>query len=116
MRIPHQLQHWIDRWIYRLYVGGIVLGIAFVFVIIGVIYGSRPPHNFPIASVVEIPPNATVGEIADKLKQFEVIKSSLLFKIAIKLNNHFTTGSMGAVAGDYLFTLPDNVFSIAHRI
>lgn len=77
-----------------------LLGISFV------IYFLLPPTNFPKGILVEIPKNASFGEVADLLEAQNVVTSSFLLRVGARI-----TGSDKEIdAGKYLFeegvTLP----------
>jgi len=72
----------------------------------------QPPGNFPIGQLVSVPSGMTVTDVAESLKEQEVVRSPLAFKLLIM----FLGTERNVRAGDYLFKEPRDVFSIARAI
>jgi UPF0755 protein len=72
----------------------------------------RPPANFPVNQLVTVPEGLVLGEIAQKLEDDGVVRSSLAFRIFVTLIGRERT----AQAGDYLFKEPKDIFTIARSI
>lgn len=83
----------------------IVCVLAYVFLI-------SPPSDFPAGELVEIPENATLGEIAQHLAEEKVVRSPFMLRISVYLLGY----ERRVQFGDYLFKEPKNVFSIARAI
>lgn len=72
----------------------------------------RAPADFPIGETITIEEGSTLSDIAETLKEQDVVRSSLwLRNIVIILN-----GEDGALSGDYFLEYQENVFSMARRI
>ncbi len=70
-----------------------------------------PPLTFPSGSLLHIKEGTTVDELAETLKQKQLIHSSILFKAAIK-----AYGNGRLVAGEYFFPGAETVLTVAKRI
>lgn len=87
----------------------IVIGTVALF---GYLYAIRPPDNFPLDKLVEIPKGLTEREIAQTLKNSGVIRSPLMFRAVVKV----LRTDRQLHAGDYMFKEPEDVFSVARAI
>lgn len=91
----------------------VLIAIA-LFVILISFYAAifRAPSDFPINEIITIKEGDTLSDVADKLKEQNVIRSPLWFEsIVIMLNSE-----KGALSGDYFLGRKENIFSIARRI
>jgi len=70
-----------------------------------------PPLNFPSASLIKIKEGTTIEQLAQILKQKNIIHSTLLFEAAAK-----AYGNDRVVAGEYFFPGAQNVLTVARRI
>ena len=101
----HWLLHTNRRTIIAAMIAGVAIGAAYLFLI-------RPPQNFPVGQLVNVPEGQSVGEIAQTLQDDGVIQNALAFKVLVKLFRQ----DRSLHAGDYIFKEPLSVFSIARRI
>lgn len=83
-------------------VGG---GLLYAFVL-------SPPSSFKTPAMLVVESGTPLRSIADTLERKEMIRSSFLFTAGVVL----VRGEKGAVAGNYFFAHPQNVFTIAARI
>ncbi len=70
------------------------------------------PLNFPSASLVHISEGANITEVAQLLKQKNIIRSALLFEGLERLRG----GGAIVIAGEYFFPGPETVITVANRI
>jgi UPF0755 protein len=70
------------------------------------------PQQFPVGTVVRIPKNTSLGEVADLFAEKKVITSPFLFKAAVVAFH----GQNRIVAGDYAFSEPQNLWTIVRRL
>jgi len=89
---------------------GVTLLILVVVMLVITFWGS--PQRFPANYILQIRPGIGLNELAVELKDSGLIKSTFWFKSLLVLEG----GVKGAIAGDYRFTEPVSVFSLAHRI
>lgn len=89
-----------------------------IVIVSGTLFGSayltavRPPAQFPLNTLVSIDSGESLQTIATQLKDEQVIRSPLLFRVLVTL-----MGAQRSVhAGDYLFTEPLDIFSVARAI
>lgn len=72
----------------------------------------KAPASFPKGDIITIEEGATLTDIAQDMKEKNIVQSSLwLRNIIIMLN-----GERGVLSGDYFLKRPENVFTIAQRI
>jgi UPF0755 protein len=71
-----------------------------------------PPVEFPTNMLVGVKKGSTLEEVASSLKEKGVINSATLFEVIARLKNH---GGV-VVAGEYAFTTPQNILTVARRI
>lgn len=79
-----------------------------------VLYGLfiQAPSNFPVRTIVTIEEGASLSEIADRLDDTHVVRSSFLFK----LFNVIARNQSRILAGDYYFDEQANLFTVIARI
>lgn len=89
-------------------------GVFFVLTLFMLLFAfiATPPADFPIGGVVSIPKNATLTDITDILDRTSIIRSKDIFKLIVLMQGGVNSG----MAGDYLFTLPTNAWTVARRI
>lgn len=101
--------HWRDnaneRSVFLLVTGGAVALALYLYVI-------TPPQAFPTGELVAVPEGLSVREIGDLLQSEGVIQSSFAFRLLVK----GMRAEQVLHAGDYLFTEPKDLFSVARRI
>lgn len=69
----------------------------------------RPPENFPVGALVNIPEGATLSEVSQLLEDGGVVRSSFAFRGLVMM-----LGEERSVrAGDYMFKEPRDVFAVA---
>ncbi|MDD5067978.1 MAG: endolytic transglycosylase MltG [Candidatus Pacebacteria bacterium] len=88
-----------------LIIAGCVLLVAFYFL-------SLPPSGFPSNKIVMIESGSSLKEVGSFLKEKGIIRSSFLFDNFVILLNH----EKAVISGEYVFTKPLSVFSIAKRV
>lgn len=72
----------------------------------------RPPDNFPLGTLVSVDSGEPLRAIANNLKEQQVVRSPLALRTLVTL-----MGAQRSVhAGDYLFTEPLDVFSVARAL
>lgn len=89
--------------------------LAFVFGLAFAITASlwwQAPAKFPSNTLVKLESGQGLTSIAKILKNANIIKSEFWFKSLVVI----TGGSRGALAGDYSFDMPQNVFVVADRV
>lgn len=78
-----------------------------------ILYVSLPPHEFKEGQFdVHVADDVTLRSIAHNLMVQNVIRSDLMFRVAIYL----VPGRRGVLAGDYRFTKPESMWTIAYRM
>lgn len=101
--------HWRDnaneRSVFLLVTGGALALALYLYIIV-------PPQAFPVGELVTIPEGLSVREIGDILHREGVVQSSLAFELVVRIMRADT----GLHAGDYLFTEPRDIFSVARRV
>lgn len=70
-----------------------------------------PPLTFPSGSLLKIKEGTTVSQLAQTLKQKNLIHSALLFEVAVR-----AYGNNRIVAGEYFFPGAQTVMTVAWRI
>ena len=94
------------------FISGIVV-ISFLAIVIMCVIGSIPPKNFIEGTfTIKVTKDASISSVADKLYKYNVISSKFLFKISSVIFSR----NRGIYAGDYRFTQPQNLFTIADRM
>ncbi|OHA17665.1 MAG: hypothetical protein A2664_03540 [Candidatus Taylorbacteria bacterium RIFCSPHIGHO2_01_FULL_46_22b] len=73
---------------------------------------SSAPSSFPVNSLLTVRENTSISSVAQYLKDRHVIKSPLLFRIAVSLFNP----DNGVLSGSYYVSEPSSVFAISYRI
>lgn len=71
-----------------------------------------PPSNFPTESIITIEKGATLSEVSEQLKEEKIVRIGILLRALVSISN----GDKSVVAGDYQFSSPANVFSVARTI
>lgn len=78
-----------------------------------IVIGGKAPNSFPEKMIsVSVPKNSSLNSTADNLYSKKIISSTFLFKVFSVLLG----GSSGIRAGDYRFSEPQNVWTVAYRI
>ncbi len=72
----------------------------------------QPPDSFPLNELVEVSKGQSLGEVAQTLKEDNVVRSAFALRAIIKLMGD----ERGVRAGDYIFTEPRDIFSVAHTL
>lgn len=72
----------------------------------------RPPDDFPLNKLVTIEDGSSLSAASAHLKEEGVVRSAFAFRAVVTLAGH--EGDVHA--GDYLFTQPRNIFSVARAI
>jgi UPF0755 protein len=76
------------------------------------LYLIRPPDQFPLETIVNIPAGQTGKQVSEILQNDGVVRSAFVFRIMATLQGH----ERDLHAGDYLFTEPLDVFHVARTI
>jgi UPF0755 protein len=93
-----------DRILPASFLGGVLIFLIYFVTI-------APPLNFPNASLLKVTEGTTVEQLAQTLKQKNIIHSALLFEAAAKVY-----GNDKVVAGEYFFPGAEDVLTVARRI
>lgn len=87
--------------------------IVIVIMILVVIVLSQPPKGFPLKRIdIHIPKATSISNVAEDLYSKKMISSPFLFKVFSVI----LSSNRGIFAGDYRFTEPQNMVTIAHRM
>ncbi len=70
------------------------------------------PWSFPPHALMKVPQGSTLSSVAENLQKKGIIHSAFIFKVAMRIID----GDKGIVAGEYSFSQPQNVFTVAHRL
>ena len=89
----------------------LIVGALIVFVLADVYFFS-PPWEFPKDATIEVREGKGLAEVAHELKSKNIIRSPFWFINALIVFR----GEQSVIAGEYLFTRPLGVFSVAKRI
>lgn len=73
---------------------------------------ARPPHNFPVNTFIEIPQGSTLDEIADILKENNIIRSTRIFVSFALFYGH----EANIQAGEYFLYDPQSALTLAKRV
>lgn len=88
----------------------------FIVIIVGliaVVVLSQPPKDFPAKRIdIHVPKGTSISEATQDLYENRIISSPLLFKIF----SVFLSNNRGIFAGDYRFTEPQNLITVANRM
>lgn len=76
------------------------------------VYAIQPPDSFPLQTLVSVPEGESLKDVADTLGQDEVVRSPFMFRVLVTLMGQ----EKSVHAGDYLFTEPLDVFSVARAL
>ncbi len=87
-----------------------IAGIAIM--VLGVLYQMTPPRSFPVDQFIEIEKGSGLSTVARILKQEQVIRSSQVFQIIVKVSGN----AQSLRAGDYVFERPMSVWTIARHV
>ncbi|MBM3261273.1 endolytic transglycosylase MltG [Candidatus Kaiserbacteria bacterium] len=105
----HLSQRWVEhtnrRTIIIILVAGILAVCTYLFLI-------RPPDDFPLNHLVEVPEGQTLTQISRKLHEQGVVRSALAFRVAATLSGK----GRRMQADDYLFKEPHDLFSVIRII
>jgi len=87
------------------------LGAIFTFLILNIFF-LRAPSDLPIGSIFSLEKGSSLNKISSELYSKHIIRSEFFFKIFTVLEG----GSKGIMAGDYMITKKQNVFTVARRL
>ena len=82
-----------------------VVGLVYLFVL-------RAPDNFPTGDIITIEPGSSLSLVTKQLADAHIVRYALLLRALVTLEH----GDGSVVAGDYQFSTPANLFSVAHII
>ena len=71
-----------------------------------------PPADFPVTALVKIHKGATLSEVAQHFKEEHLVRSGFMLKAAIVASG----GQRSVIAGNYFFSGPQNVLTVARRL
>lgn len=89
----------------------VILVITAIF-LLTTIYYSIAPNNFPKREILVIKQGVYLADVANILKEKNIIKSTILFKVYLMLSS----GHRQVVSGNYLFDKPQSSLKVASRI
>lgn len=69
------------------------------------------PIDFPSGGYLHIPPNQTVAQVAQTLKDHRIIRSTAVFEALVQVLSHNRT-----YAGEYFFSGKENAIEVARRM
>lgn len=98
-------EHANRRSIIALTLAGVLAALLYIYVI-------QPPEDFPAGELVSVDSGQSLKEVADLLYNEQVIRSPMAFRALVTIFGR----ERGARAGDYLFSEPESVWSIARAI
>ncbi len=87
----------------------IIIGALATFSYVEVI---QPPDAFPLNQLVEVPQGQSLAEVAQTLKDGQVVRSAFALRAIVKLLGN----ERNVHAGDYLFKEPLDIFSVAYKL
>ena len=73
---------------------------------------AQPPAFFPLNTIVTIPEGVSLQQAATILKNAQVVRSALAFRLLVSVND----GHDKVLAGDYLFEEPATLSEVVQRI
>lgn len=86
----------------------LVFGVVTLLVLYGLLFAA--PFTFPTQTLLRVAQGKTVGEVAQDLKERDIIRSKFLFETIQRLY-----GST-VVAGEYAFDKPQGLLAVTHRL
>jgi UPF0755 protein len=89
-----------------------ILAIAGIAATGAYLFAIRPPDDFPVRELVTVPDGASLRQVAESLAEQHVVRSPLAFEASLYLLGR----ARSAKSGDYIFTQPVSVWSVARRI
>jgi UPF0755 protein len=98
-------EHTNRRSLIAFVIAGILFAVLYLYVI-------QPPVHFPTGQLVTVPSGESLDSISQTLYEDGVIRSPLAFKFIVIALGH----ESDVYAGDYEFTQPETIFSIAHAL
>jgi len=99
------------KWYSKKYYEYIIISLVFLIIIFYSLCLTAP-SKFPVGVMISVPSGSTLNEIALSFKDKHIIRSAVAFKILV----FFRSGQGGAIAGDYFFTRPRNVFHLTRIV
>ncbi len=73
---------------------------------------SKPPKDFPVGKLVEIPQGMSVIKAGEMLKEMRIVKSSVMFQTLVI----FFSSDKGVRSGFYIFDTPQSVITVADKL
>jgi UPF0755 protein len=98
-------EHTNRRSLIAFVIAGVLFALLYLYVI-------QPPVHFPTGELVTVPAGASLDSISQTLYEDGVVRSPLAFKLIVIALGHENS----VYAGDYEFTEPESIFSIAHAL
>jgi UPF0755 protein len=87
----------------------LILGLLSIYTYL---YLIRPPDDFPLQKIINIPAGQTGKQVSEILQDDGIVRSAFVFRIMATLLGH----ERDLHAGDYIFTEPLDVFHVARTI
>lgn len=81
-------------------------------ILIGYLFVSSPPKDFPVGSIVSIAKGVSAPEVAAQLAQAHIIAYSSLLRAVLRVTGQSTRIQAGA----YLFKTPEHMLAIVYRL
>lgn len=94
-----------DRILPTAFLGGVLLFLVYMVTV-------AAPLNFPSAALVKVPQGMGAGEVAELLKEKNIIHSVTLFEVVSRLE----PGGNKIIAGEYFFPGPQDLFTVVWRL
>lgn len=76
------------------------------------LYLIRPPDNFPLQKLVNIPAGESSKQVSELLQEDGIVRSAIVFRLMALIQGY----DRDLHAGDYLFTEPLDVFHVARTV
>ena len=97
----------------RLWKGYVALLIILVLsLVIFIRFLMYPPANFPITTVIDIPPGTSITSTARILREYQVIRSPFMFRLVVEA----IPAIHGVQSGKYVFDHPASVIRVAWNV
>ncbi len=88
---------------------------SFILVAVGIggyAFLLAPPPNFPSGDIIVVSRGSSVSDISRSLANAHIIQNPLVFKLIVRISG----ASSQMKSGAYLFSAPENVFTVANRL
>lgn len=90
------------------------IAVVIIIAVLALIYSLilRAPSTFPTGDIITIESGSSLSSVTKQLEEQHVVRFALLLRALVTLAH----GDGSVVAGDYQFSTPKDVFSVAHII